>query len=51
MPLPVAEGFWTKFVDALGDFMLKVLLIAGVFSIAVDTAVAAPNDRKLCKKH
>lgn len=46
---PEIEGFWTKFIDALGDFMLKVLIVAGVFSIAVDTGMANPKERRTCK--
>ena len=49
MKKPEAEGFWAKFWDALQDFMLKVLLCAGCFSIIVDMLVASPEERKLCK--
>lgn len=40
MKKPEAEGFWAKFFDALQDFMLKVLIVAGCFSIIVDMLVS-----------
>ena len=49
MKKPEAEGFWAKFWDALQEFMLKVLLCAGCFSIIVDMLVASPAERKLGK--
>jgi magnesium-transporting ATPase (P-type) len=49
MKKPEAEGFWAKLWDALQDFMLKVLLCAGCFSIIVDMLVADPAGRKLGK--
>lgn len=46
---PEAEGFFAKLWDALQEFMLKVLLCAGCFSIIVDMLVAGPEQRKLGK--
>lgn len=46
---PEAEGFFAKLWDALQDFMLKVLLCAGCFSIIVDMLVSGPEQRKLGK--
>jgi len=40
MKKPEAEGFWAKLWDALQDFMLKVLICAGCFSIIVDMLVS-----------
>jgi magnesium-transporting ATPase (P-type) len=40
MKKPEAEGFWAKVWDALQDFMLKVLMTAGCFSIIVDMLVS-----------
>jgi len=42
MKKPVAEGFWQKFWNTLQDFMLKVLIVAGCFSIVVDMLVSSP---------
>lgn len=44
-----AEGFWIKFWNTLQDFMLKVLIVSGCFSIIVDMIVSSPSDRKLGK--
>ena len=46
---PEVEGFWTKFFDALQDFMLKVLIVAGCFSIIVDMIVSKPDERRTGK--
>ena len=48
--LPVAEGFWSKFIGALDEFMLQVLLAAGAFSIIVDMLTADKKDRKIGKQ-
>ena len=46
---PEVEGFWAKFWDALQDFMLKVLIVAGCFSIIVDMIVSGEDERKTGK--
>lgn len=46
---PEIEGFWAKFFDALQDFMLKVLIVAGCFSIIVDMIVSKPAERRTGK--
>lgn len=46
---PEVEGFWAKFFDALQDFMLKVLIVAGAFSIIVDMIVSGEEERKTGK--
>lgn len=46
---PEVESFWAKFYDALQDFMLKVLIVAGCFSIIVDMIVSDEEERKTGK--
>ena len=46
---PEAEGFWAKVWDALQEFMLRVLMVAGSFSIIVDMLVSDAQGRKLGK--
>ena len=48
--LPVAEGFWAKFIGALDEFMLQVLIAAGVFSIIVDMLTSDKKNRKIGKQ-
>ena len=40
MKKPEAEGFWAKVWEALQEFMLRVLMCAGTFSIIVDMLVS-----------
>ena len=40
MKKPEAEGFWAKVWEALKEFMLRVLMVAGCFSIIVDMLVS-----------
>jgi hypothetical protein len=35
------------FIEALDDFILKILLVAACLSIALEVGVAAPEDRSL----
>lgn len=46
LPKLEAEGFWEKFFGALEDFMLKVLITAGCFSIIVDMVTSNADERK-----
>ncbi len=49
MKKPEAEGFWAKVWEALKEFMLRVLMVAGCFSIIVDMLVSDAQGRKLGK--
>ena len=44
---PVGTGFWHMVLEALDDFMLKLLIVAACFSIAVDCGFAAKDPEKL----
>ena len=48
--LPVAEGFWSKFIGALDEFMLQVLLASGTFSIVVSMLTSDAAGRKTGKQ-
>lgn len=41
----VAKSFFTLFLAALDDFMLKVLMVASVFSVCLDMLLASPEAR------
>lgn len=41
----VAKTFCSLFLGALDDFMLKVLMVASVFSIVLDMSLASPEAR------
>lgn len=41
----VAKTFCSLFLGALDDFMLKVLMVASVFSICLDMLLASPEAR------
>ena len=41
-----AKSFFTLFIAALDDFMLKVLMVASVFSIVLDMLLASPDHRQ-----
>lgn len=41
----VAKTFCSLFFAALDDFMLKVLMVASVFSIVLDMLLASPEHR------
>ena len=47
---PVAEGFWSKFIGALDEFMLQVLLASGTFSIVVSMLTSDAAGRKTGKQ-
>lgn len=43
----VGEGFWSMVFKALEDFMLKLLIVCAIFSIAVDCGFNANDPEKL----
>jgi hypothetical protein len=40
-----AKTWFSLFIGALDDIMLKVLIVASIFSITLDMILAAPEDR------
>jgi hypothetical protein len=40
-----AKTWISLFIGALDDFMLKVLIVAAIFSITFDMILATPQDR------
>jgi hypothetical protein len=40
-----AKSWFTLFLGALDDFMLKVLIVASIFSITFDMILAHPEER------
>ena len=40
-----AKSWCSLFIGALDDFMLKVLIVAAIFSITFDMIIANPDDR------
>jgi len=40
-----AKSWISLFIGALDDFMLKVLIVAAIFSITFDMILASPHDR------
>lgn len=44
-PEPVAKSWFTLFIQALDDEMLKLLIVCAVFSITFDMILADPHER------
>lgn len=44
-PPPKRTPFYKLFLGALDDFMLKLLLVCAVVSIAIEVGFAEPHDR------